>query len=561
MMGSEQFPISGRELGAFLARWSFLWQCEFMPFQRLATFARERGLASAISASVLQELWRAAWLKADYVLSPRKPGCRGFVRHDAWLHGKQFYADTRRLKHRRKGWVGTLRLRPRPIRTGVVPHFHPFRYFVLYQIDRLLRPPISRFQLLYSDKGFHRLLDDHIQRFRERTRNRDFVRQIDRWNAMVNLAVALEPFGYPGTSGSTRVPTIMEDREWAAERNTYWATVQPLLIDASMEFLESIRLELCREAESLDPNRSVHTLLRIARRGEKLRGRLGGAVLLKTMAEILRRASERAFGVELPEEDDRQFGVWMRSPLKEQLYGAHRLLDQDAKVITEYLRHYGLDYRPRVRWYVEGDTELGALQSILKDELCVDLVNLRGRVAEKKLAAFRDSLRSDIRNQVFSFVSIDGDRSDYVKVVWRAAEQDELFGEFHIHTPDFEFANFTRDEMEEVIWAMAVDNGALPEQRAVLGAAITDVQNVNVLHRKAREALPEALPRLKKDKAWGERLMRYAIQHPAKGGAGSKRQVLEAVEKALRTRIYTYEDNRRDLRVSSEGRLVSRDST
>lgn len=100
-------------------------------------------------------------------------------------------------------------------------------------------------------------------------------------------------------------------------------------------------------------NTDVHMILQLG--NEKLRlnleGRLGGAMLFRTMAEFLRQAIEKVFAIQLPEEDG-----W-RDTAKEKLFGSNRLFDGDKNATYELLRQRGLGYGPRLRWYVEGQTE------------------------------------------------------------------------------------------------------------------------------------------------------------------------------------------------------------
>ena len=77
------------------------------------------------------------------------------------------------------------------------------------------------------------------------------------------------------------------------------------------------------------------------------------------MAETLRRFSESTFGRELPEEDELGFGMMRK--VKAENYGSNRLLDGERGVANAFVRRFGLDYGVRVRWYVEGYTEWGAL--------------------------------------------------------------------------------------------------------------------------------------------------------------------------------------------------------
>ena len=88
-------------------------------------------------------------------------------------------------------------------------------------------------------------------------------------------------------------------------------------------------------------------------------------MLLRTMAEVLRRATEKTFSVQLREEDERGFG-WTPENVKERVYGSNRLLDGDRNADNEFLRQHGLSYGPRLRWYVEGDTEFSGLNDFFR---------------------------------------------------------------------------------------------------------------------------------------------------------------------------------------------------
>src|SRR5438046_1062182 len=130
----------------------------------------------------------------------------------------------------------------------------------------------------------------------------------------------------------------------------------------------------------MDSNTNVHTILRLG--GEKLRlnleGQLGGAMLFRTMAEVLRRATEKVFALQLLEEEE-----W-REDAKEKLFGSKRLFDGDRNADNEFLRQQGLSYGPRLRWYVEGQTEFRGLSDFFNSfgATDVEILNLRGRIAQ-----------------------------------------------------------------------------------------------------------------------------------------------------------------------------------
>ncbi len=148
-------------------------------------------------------------------------------------------------------------------------------------------------------------------------------------------------------------------------------------------------------AELLDRNKEVHTILRLTQHKllPKIKDRLGGSLHLRVMAETLRRATEAAFDIDLPEEDEKGFGAYRGH--KKMLYGSNRILDYNRNAAHQFLRHSGLDYGVHIRWYVEGDTEYGALNSFFeKFGPIVELINLRGIVAQgkRKGVAFKENL-------------------------------------------------------------------------------------------------------------------------------------------------------------------------
>jgi hypothetical protein len=91
--------------------------------------------------------------------------------------------------------------------------------------------------------------------------------------------------------------------------------------------------DVCWHAQSKEPNKKVHILLRLAdiRMREQLKGSLGASMLILEVAEVIRRAAESALNIELPEEGDQ--GASPRDlENKRENYGSTRLFDDDAKL-------------------------------------------------------------------------------------------------------------------------------------------------------------------------------------------------------------------------------------
>jgi hypothetical protein len=202
------------------------------------------------------------------------------------------------------------------------------------------------------------------------------------------------------------------------------------------------------------------------------------------MAEILRRSTEMVFEIELPEEHDSE-------GFNRFFFGDDRLTD-NYNARGEFLRTLGLDHSIRLRRYVEGDTELGALENEISRAQNIELVNLRGEVtaAKGKGLSFRENLLADMNRSVYSWVSLDADCENNKKVLLKAVADGEMFGAFFISTPDFEFGNFTRDELVSVLWGIALERGAERSEREALSRACSETRSGEDFLRLLGKAFP-----------------------------------------------------------------------
>jgi hypothetical protein len=446
-----------------LSRWltdrANLWPEGLLSTRELASFADRRGLN--FNREGVVRLWSAGLLRADLVRSKRLLRRSGLVllktesRHDH----PHIYADSRRLRRRSGGWID-IAARKWFSESTVEPLFHPFRFYVLERLAWVLPIHISLTQPLIARAKYPHLVNWWLENFENWSASPDAMTGVDHWNSIVTLAVATEPFTREVVSGTFRYPPSVGEPAQREMILQHWLDVEPYYQRLGQAELEEVRRAICISAELLDPHKDLHILLRLAssERRQRLRGRIGGAMHLLGMAETLRRATEEAFSEHLSEEDQLGFG-WTAPDFKRRLYGTDRLLDGDRGASNEFLRQFRLDFGVQTRWYVEGQTEYAALDSVLGGDrpTGIELVNLRGHVAQKagRGVAFRDSLRSDLKAGIFSMVSIDGDRSDFVQAVRKAAQDDEICGGFFVTTPDFEFGNFTLHELEEILWEIA----------------------------------------------------------------------------------------------------------
>ncbi len=237
-----------------------------------------------------------------------------------------------------------------------------------------------------------------------------------------------------------------------------------------------------------------------------------------------------------------------RSDSKRRAYGTHRLLD-DEEAMRDYVRMQGLDTAARVRWYVEGETERGALSEVFekRGDRRVALVNLRAQFGQRKgridASGFRERLRQDLNEGVFSLVSVDGDDAGVRRIVRGAIEDGDLFGEAFVSKPDFEIGNFEPAELGEVLWRWIReeeegrrgeegDGPALQEDdKALLLSAVESAENNGQFFDRAYDALKEQAAGFDKSEEWGRRLMAHATEQP-ETGKGHRRPLIEAVDRA-----------------------------
>jgi hypothetical protein len=550
-------------LGAWIAKRHHIWQMDYLNADELARFSQKHGL-SFFERKDITQLWQLGLLQADMIKCHQKIQYPDLIEQGIDENDEYIYSDERQFPSYPGNWeeaVAKLEL----LSPDIQLFFHPFRFYVLAQIESLL----SRYRLVEKVQFpiQSHAVPDFL--FFQRWANSDtFKEEIRKWNTIASLAIMAEPCVYESIFHSLSVRLSLDFEALRGQISKHWEDVARCYREEGIELLKEAHQEIRIATQQLDPNTDIHIILRLGS-GElrlKLEGKLGGAIHLQAMAEVLRRATERALETLLPEEDERGFGEYPKDA-KKHLYGSNRLFDGDRLIANEFLRQHGLVYSLRLRWYVEGDTEWGALYTFFNEREATDIeiINLRAHVAQRagKGPAFRDSLRSDIHMHIFSFVLIDGDRSDFTSAVRKAAEDDEICGAFFIPKKDFEFENFDLLELEDILWSIATENpekGPAEDDRQKLHVAIQDAGNGSELIDRARKALPQ-LAHLKKDATWGECLMKYAWERPSK--QGKYRQVIEAIRYAFylaRTpELESYEAARRDYQVDKNaGRLAPR---
>jgi hypothetical protein len=116
----------------------------------------------------------------------------------------------------------------------------------------------------------------------------------------------------------------------------------------------------------------------------------------------------------------------------------------------------------------------------------------------------------------------------------QTSEDDGIFGRFFLAKPDFEFANFEREELEEVLWTWIGGESPSQTDRELFHNHVKGARGSTEFFRGVKCAA-SALPQLvgyDKGEKWGEELMKFAWDHPFK--QSRKRQIIEVLELALR---------------------------
>ena len=536
---------------AMLAKWILekeeIWQERFMEPPEFARSCADRGIRA--DDQTIIRLWQLGLLRADLIVTTQRLRRAGLVPIGEIGENEHAYADSRPYKEYAAG-LGSAASRLKPISPLTKLFFHPFRFCVVWQYEKLCRSALAP-SALTSASDFRRLRK-FFEQVQKRSGAARSISSFARANSIASLAVASEPYAYPRIFHRLRFRT--DEATLRKDLAEHLAKLEKIYKNIGEKPIEEAWQLLCRSSSALDGNRELHEKLRLARseiRERKLQGPLAGALFLKTTAEVLRRTAEHIFDTTWREEGE----TWDSANYKQRRYGTRRIFDGKGRVIDEVLREFWPDFGLHVRWYVEGDTEWGALDYFFgPNPSGIDLVNLHGQFGRPLL----NHLKNDLKDGTYSFVSLDGDRPDNVRILRQAAKASNFFGQWYVSTPDFEFANFSLTELQEILWQMAEDEGARPASRATL-IENTRAADCKAKLQKGARKLRE-LVRFSTNEAWGRRLMAFAETHP-KNEKGEDRPIVSAAHDGLRGArgLFSHSADIRTLRVDPDtGRLVKK---
>ncbi len=536
-----------------------------------SSYASDRKLLG-FSADTIERLWQAGLMRADIVANPEKldRAYLDFVAKDE--EGYFLYCDMRPVPYHPRGYGGILAdTTPKP--KGIQLFFHPFRLYLLYHFAKAFDVPIAPTQYLWNPKAFADLSNRILEGLDGWTTTEQCAEIVESWNRTAELAISLEPISYRRTFELVSWPLPGTEERIKLLQETHYQRSKALLDSLAAEEIDRFRDDLCHSADTIDDNRRIHLLLRMMSGHErlKLKSALGSAMLFISMAEIIRRAAEMIKGIQLREEDELGHVQWMRGARKF-LYGSERILDASNEVRRDFLTNLGLGYGVKVRIYGEGSTEIAALALATKGISGAEFIDLRGDGTVKR-KAFDDILARDTKLHIFSIILVDedphksdgtsdgkaADKSDNRRIIEAAAKSDKMFGCFFVANPDFEFANFTRAELVEIVISSKPPVGSERPERDWLLACTEGAETGKAFFRKLEGA---GISHVRKGKEWGEKLMSYALKNqllPAEHKcAGAKRPMIVAAERIMQACRSGYTQSKDDMALNHKTGDVER---
>ena len=348
--------------------------------------------------------------------------------------------------------------------------WHPFQLWRATQLTRCLEINIVSYQGLYGPNSYRQLVDRVFQYHDPRER---LVRLVadERWYesfAVIGMLLAAEPLVVEVLTGRITTDVL---RGETFEGMSVWR--QGINHDCvlsknhcSVEMIRRWHAELAMNAELGDPLSDWRELIAYVPRQKRLT--LKGAALRAEdgyyQAEVLRRYLAIYHGVtDLPDEDLVRLGPQVPS-YKERFFGRQTTTDGDRSVFRNVVRQYDLDPQPRVRWFVEGETEIGfierwaELRRVSLERAGIELIDLEG-VGRLEDSLVRAILILSQQEEIFVAMTVDGDdeSAGRRRVLENMSESGLLAAGYAISEPNFEDHNFSCEVMLSAAGALNTD--------------------------------------------------------------------------------------------------------
>lgn len=448
--------------------------------------------------------------------------------------------------------------------TGDPGKFHHLGWLMSDGIDHAGQPIFHPFRLYPLQKILQASKSGPVEEILTSLSNGNHVAEAARArNRVVDLAILLEPIYWPQITGRFSWPVdfgqsnaeALDGHE--ALRNAYLPKVVDLVKTLDADLWQRVHTSLCKDAARMDRNDELYLLLRLSNweQRKKLVGCISGALWLRHIAEVIRRAFEDAHSVQWLEEDE-AFATWFAGG-RIFSYGSERPLDDEAKSKPYLALSFGLFTGSLIRWYVEGETEYHAVLYRIPEpsKVGIELVNLRGNLANEKdniALKLSDGLKKDRELRRFSMLSFDLDVPQNVKAIARQVQQGNIVGYIAAHNPDFEFANFTVHELAEI--AALIDEE--DNNNSVSGDVVRNADWTGIINARDFEAEYKKIslrkPQGLKGPDWGKALAAYAFENLYRQDDGSERPFVHEIRTALQGRIVRYDYHKENIGFDSD---------
>lgn len=433
-----------------------------------------------------------------------------------------------------KGWLAT-----DGAGTFTEDGIHPFRLLSYAQCMRAVRisDDIERARREGSEQVAQLLVG--LNRF-----DPDLGRQAREWSSITQLAIACEPAYWPliTSRSSWRAGTY---EEYLEDRKQYHARLKNLVLQLEPELWKNVHGRIVLSAEDFDENEELYLLLRLSpwEKRERLVGHISGSLWLRHIAEVIRRAFEEAHGVRWPEEDN-FFHHWVPGA-RALTYGTARPLDDVPEARLNLSADYGFATGASVRWYVEGETEYFAIKEAFGEPARsgIELQNLAGGIVHPKdnfELKLRGMLEKDKELRRLSMISIDRVPETAVTFVKGLVKDRLVVGRVFVADPDFEYANFTIEELKEVAARLVAEptcEGRTGDADAVRNGDFGECTNGEAFCERASKLA--LVPGIKGER-WGRALAQFAMESPEHPETGRPRPFVAACHTAIRCRRADY---------------------
>ncbi|HHF3211028.1 TPA: hypothetical protein ACPJ12_001618 [Vibrio diabolicus] len=443
-----------------------------------------------------------------------------------------------------RGWLSSDN-----VDTGVVQQFHPFRSYPLHIGGELCKLNVTPTSSLDRD-SFNKYL---LKASELLPPIESINKRVETANVVATLAILLEPIYWPIITSKTTYSGGISFKEHEKKEINYRERVLSLVKSLEPTEWYKHHENLRIQAAEMDDNSDLYILLRLSPwvKMKRVTGQIGGALWIRLIAEVLRRAFRDAHDVNWPEEDQ-AFGQWYPGA-RERVFGTEFPIDNTLIARPHLAFEFGLYTGSTIRWYLEGETEYyAALHSLPRAAFGgIELINLKGAIGKGKASTplrLADNLIKDKELRRFSFISFDGDVSSNVRAITRQIENGNVVGYINHNAPDFEFANFTLCELIEVA-------ASLDEEQGADAQAIRNGNWANVYSGKAFEERYRSLSEIGqgglKGEKWGAALAQYALDKPLLSGSEQKRPFFETLNHALLARRVKYEYQRDNFQINT----------